>query len=457
MMMKMKTLVIFFAFICSAAIGQQATLTVHIANTVENQVKFFSISENLDEMLSPGESKQIFLEVDGSKQISFFLNRKNYTLKIADKDSVTITLSGSREEDISIKGGTFEKLNDYFKFKSWHMPNSWSKAQSTAKAEDFKTSMDGLLMNGNKKIENLLSHGLVDSILAKEEKMYLKYFVHVRKLDYPFMNARYNFKKIPDSLPLFTQEVLSDEVLNNPETVKYGNHLLGKLIYYFGHYNEAKHPSVPNSKTLGALEFIEANIRNPEIKSIVAEILINVQLNNYSTANIEPALLYFTENCTDGTVVENTMEKIAEMSGLGPGAPAPEIELITMDGEKKYLSDFKGKNVYIDVWATYCGKCLAEMPNFRKLEHDYQDKNWIFLSVSLDTNVKKWKKKAMELGHLENQFIVEKGHKSKFNEDYRIGYAPRYIIIDKEGKLVNFNAPMPSNMDTRPIMDSITP
>ncbi|GIR11785.1 MAG: hypothetical protein CM15mP23_03600 [Cryomorphaceae bacterium] len=64
------------------------------------------------------------------------------------------------------------------------------------------------------------------------------------------------------------------------------------------------------------------------------------------------------------------------------------------------MSSFKGSLVYVDVWATWCGPCKAEIPYLKSLEQDYHEQNIIFLSVSVDTNKDEWLKmvKEEELG-----------------------------------------------------------
>ena len=65
-------------------------------------------------------------------------------------------------------------------------------------------------------------------------------------------------------------------------------------------------------------------------------------------------------------------------------------------GEAVSLSSFKGSLVYVDVWATWCGPCKAEIPYLKTLEQDYHEQNIVFLSVSVDTNKDQWLKMVEE-------------------------------------------------------------
>ncbi len=435
--------------------AQNSKLLIKVGKECKKEVRIFSRAENIEQLLSSGTNVEFEFTVDNNEPKQLFVAGCILNMKMAPNDQVTLSVSGENGESISLSGGKFEALNKYQLFKSKFMKGSWSKTQSLTDSSVFKTQMDQLIKSSVQLLEELVENGDVEKQWAEEEKLRNKYYVLNRQVSYPFMNAAYSYKKKPDAIPSFTKAVVSKEVLNNPEVAIYGQNLIQSILYNYGKLFNDKYPGTPNPSAIGNLKMMQKLVTNKEVKSLVSQILLARQLGEYSDANIKPIMDYFIENCLDEKVKKEMLAKVEEVSLLGPGKPAPEIELIDMEGKIHYLSDYKGNNVYIDVWATYCGKCIAEMPHLNKIEEDYKGKNWVFLMVSLDTDKTKWLKKAKELGNLEHQFIVDKGHKSQFNKDYRIGYAPRYIIIDKKGKLVNFNAPFPSDPKTRRIMNSL--
>lgn len=116
-------------------------------------------------------------------------------------------------------------------------------------------------------------------------------------------------------------------------------------------------------------------------------------------------------------------------------------------GGSTSLDDLKGKYVYIDVWATWCGPCKAEIPYLKEVEKAYHDNNIEFVSISIDKEKDYDKWKAMitekELGGI--QLIADKDWKSSFVTDYKIKGIPRFILIDPQGKIVSSDAPRPSD------------
>ncbi len=127
-----------------------------------------------------------------------------------------------------------------------------------------------------------------------------------------------------------------------------------------------------------------------------------------------------------------------------PGAQAPDIVGKDIDGNEIKLSDFKGKWVYVDVWATWCGPCRKEIPHLKKAEEALHGKDVVFLSVSTDDGFSKWKDFVIknELGGV--QINIPGGWSSKICKDYNISSIPRFMLIDKEGKIVNVQTIRPS-------------
>lgn len=139
------------------------------------------------------------------------------------------------------------------------------------------------------------------------------------------------------------------------------------------------------------------------------------------------------------------------------GKPSPTFTYENHKGGTSTLADFKGKYVYIDVWATWCGPCLAEIPHLKKVEADYHDKNIVFLSISIDAKKdhEKWKNMVdqKELGGV--QLFADNDWNSQFVKDYGIQGIPRFILIDPNGNVVESDASRPSNPELRKKLDAL--
>ncbi len=120
-------------------------------------------------------------------------------------------------------------------------------------------------------------------------------------------------------------------------------------------------------------------------------------------------------------------------------------------GEPVSLSSFKGSLVYVDVWATWCGPCKAEIPYLKTLEQDYHEQNIVFLSVSVDTDKDQWLKMVEEKALSGVQLWADGW--SQITKDYAIFGIPRFMLFSEDGKVISNDAPRPSNEETRELFD----
>ncbi|WP_430935482.1 TlpA family protein disulfide reductase [Saccharicrinis sp. 156] len=131
----------------------------------------------------------------------------------------------------------------------------------------------------------------------------------------------------------------------------------------------------------------------------------------------------------------------SKYDALMPGMPAPELAFNTEDGKATPLASLKGKLVVIDVWATWCGPCIAESPYFEKLAKRYGNEAVEFISISIDSSDKPWKKYLAKHEKKSKQYICNRTNFAK----YELFGVPRFMIIDKQGNFIDAFAPAPSN------------
>ncbi|WP_291089296.1 TlpA family protein disulfide reductase [Empedobacter sp. UBA7494] len=127
---------------------------------------------------------------------------------------------------------------------------------------------------------------------------------------------------------------------------------------------------------------------------------------------------------------------------------APDFSLADINGKRFDLSDFKGKYVYMDIWATWCGPCKVQIPFMKELEKQFHDAPIYFVSVSLDKLEDKpiWEKMVRENQMSGVQLFA--GREDNFGFDYKIEYIPTFIILDKEGNIMIDRAPVPMDYQT---------
>ncbi|WP_299530119.1 TlpA disulfide reductase family protein [Ulvibacterium sp.] len=125
------------------------------------------------------------------------------------------------------------------------------------------------------------------------------------------------------------------------------------------------------------------------------------------------------------------------------GEMAYDFTAENLKGEKVKLSDYRGKIVFIDNWASWCGPCIAGRPRLKKMAARLRERDDIaFLFVSLDVKKTNW------MDFLENEespmdyhseLFIKKGMSTDYGKNYNIKFIPKYMLIDKEGLVVDSN------------------
>lgn len=135
----------------------------------------------------------------------------------------------------------------------------------------------------------------------------------------------------------------------------------------------------------------------------------------------------------------STLNKVMQLSN---GDAAYDFLAKNISGEKASLGDLKGKLIYIDLWATWCGPCMEEMPSFEKLKESFKDNpNISFISLSIDDDALAWQASVKKRGAQGLQWLVDRAKLQPYN----VVSIPRTIIVDKDFKIVEMNAPLPSS------------
>ena len=160
----------------------------------------------------------------------------------------------------------------------------------------------------------------------------------------------------------------------------------------------------------------------------------------------------FANNVANKDFADEMRGKIEAASKLLPGRPAIDIALEDTDGNSYKLSDFKGKVIYLDFWATWCGPCIQESPYFEAMAKQFDGKDVTFLTISTDKGKKEW------LNYLAaNEKQLKQYHTADPNlgEGWDLKFIPRFILIDKDFNIADAYATRPSQEVTAETIESL--
>lgn len=334
------------------------------------------------------------------------------------------------------------------KFNSpfFYMIENQSKNQSEVKLIEYK----------NKKLikaksELILEKKLLDSLLNKELLSLDVYNFYVAKNFYSFktievkegiaIEYNYHLKKENDSLLNFSFYIKYLKSIVNSEFEK-----KTKLI----NYSNAKIPDY--RKVYDSIN--NSNLFSREVKKHLSFLWLDLIINNFSTSDIDNYFKKFKQTYKDSILNNHFNQEYKLASGISSN-----LDLNDINNNKTNLHNIinanKGKVIYIDFWASWCAPCRRAMPSSKNLNREYKNEKIIFVYLALNDKNENWQKAIEEEGlkEYDYNYIVENSKSSKLIEDLNLKAIPRYILYDKQGKLVHQNAPPPHSGEIRNLLN----
>lgn len=198
-----------------------------------------------------------------------------------------------------------------------------------------------------------------------------------------------------------------------------------------------KHQESLNAAVQQTLQFSKEN------KETLAGFYGMLSLFSLDPITYEKELIEYADSARvmfpDNSAVQFFANHMAELKPLSVGQKAPDFESLSPTGQKIKLSDFRGKYVLLDFWASWCAPCREENPNIVEQYHAFKDKGFTVLGVSLDDSQSAWMK-AVKDDKLDWTQVSElKRWDSEAGELYKITAIPSSFLIDPDGVIIGKN------------------
>lgn len=251
---------------------------------------------------------------------------------------------------------------------------------------------------------------------------------------------------------------LSFQLLNDPKVVRNKNYL--GILRSYVHLNENLTDSYSPSQFLIEKEIFLNEFSNKAQEGGLANTILKyIEVSPFrNSSNIKEAIKEFKvlfPNSNYLIKLDESAKNIELLNKLPPKEVLDE-KLISIKGDtitfSEMLAQTGKKTRVLDFWASWCGPCIYDIKNGGKnkglFAKDYF-LDWVYISI--DTDLEKWKQKALELkkyGTLNNQYLLLDTVNSALKKKFEINSIPRYIIFDKNGYLVNDKAPKPTEYNS---------
>ncbi len=185
---------------------------------------------------------------------------------------------------------------------------------------------------------------------------------------------------------------------------------------------------------------LQEQFLTPSIRTKITRRLIEHYISHYSYSEENEALL--ARFCADQSDKERLIKQFRDKRYASPGAPLPDAVFEDKNGQEHRLTEFAGKYIYIDLWASWCGPCVAEVPHLQKLEKELNRRDIVFVSISLDTKRENWEKQIEQLHMHGNQWLVRD---EAFANMMNVKGIPHFLLYGKDGTLLDYKAFRPSS------------
>ena len=263
---------------------------------------------------------------------------------------------------------------------------------------------------------------------------YLEYMKGIEQL-------KFIYRKDPDkkiSQELYNAVPALEKMLDNTTALLFSDPTQTVILDYL-----TRSTSQPEEQ----IQLLQQKFTQPEIIKVTIRNILQRYLLSYDyTQKFEEGLARLKNMCN--TLPEDKEQFIKDFSSKKysvEGADLPEATIEDKEGKQYKLSDLKGDNLYIDLWASWCVPCCQEVPYLQKLEKQVRNKSVKFISISLDENKAAWKNRMEQL-HMEGaQFIVVGKELANM---LNVQGIPHFLIYSKDGKLLHYKAPRPSTGKT---------
>lgn len=206
-------------------------------------------------------------------------------------------------------------------------------------------------------------------------------------------------------------------------------------------------------KTKLMINYIDVNIKDTLIAERLLASIVFPFIAQYGIDEIVDVDKVIRKYLNIPVYVSEYDSLYAKWERLLPGKPMFNFNYEDDKGQRVSLEQFRGKYVYIDLWATWCIPCQEELPYFHRLRDTLAGKNIEFVSISIDRDKGVWKNKINELQLGGVQLFA--GYDQALMDFLNSTAIPRFILVDKNGNLIRVDMGRPSNFQTRDFLFSL--
>lgn len=232
--------------------------------------------------------------------------------------------------------------------------------------------------------------------------------------------------------------------------------------YYYNSIWNSRDKEYYASAPLGQFDADVYDVMNKDLRGITREVLLaNVLVSALSERKLEDAIIKrindYRQLQPQKVFLAQLEKEKSRVEPFAAGKAAPTFTLKDTAGNTISLSDFKGKVVYLDFWASWCGPCIREMPHSKKLKENLAGKDVVFIYVSVDDDEKEWRKAIQKHKISGIHLHAQQAWKDPVAAAYNVPNSgiPSYFLIDRQGRFARSASLRPSTKNLEKVFHEI--
>ncbi len=433
-----------------------------ITGTIDNPAtERFEITYPKDLITGREEKHIIILDENNSFKLEIAIRKPIMAqLKIRGEDPVSLYIKPGDDLQISADGDDLKASlsfagknadNNKFLFEyqnkilidNEYLPQQVVNKIRTLEPAEFVEYWEEMLKTKKEPFYNIDENKSISEDLVSYLKTEVAYTSYSYRLFYPmFIIAKDKWEELPEGYFDFLDNARSKMDDKKLVSESYRNY----IEHYLDYYKLQNPEEAPEG--LSAVEeniyFAEKLLTGKTLQHTKAGLIYKeFYLGDFDkAAELYKSFLDEEKPCRN---MDNILTEVYEsFKRTLPGNPAPDFELTDINGEVVSLSDFRGKVVYLDFWASWCPPCMREVPYAKELKKRFEDEeDLVFLYISIDEDPDAWRRTVKDR-EIKGVHLNVFGRYHEVPSSYNVRWIPTYYIIDRDGAIFKNNAKRPS-------------
>ncbi len=444
----------FIAFSCSKTGNETTTLTLDLKNASFEQVEVNLVTDFIT-----FNAETLKSEVSSNGKFTFDLAIQHPQLVYLTLGQMRTLVYLSKGGNLEVTGdvtnwnptykGTYANENNFLKLKSKEIDQFYTQSQvidliRNNTLEEFLRFNDQLTQAARNLLRNFSNANKLDEDFKQFVVTDIEYNRYTYLLYYPLYYSYFHDGREPE-LPADYYSFMTDALKadDNMFYVRSFCNFITENLQLRVNQTKTRFPAevgqLQRSITLAG-ELYSGRMRDFAIANA-----INTALNLGEFSQASQAWYEFRDTNTFTELNEMLQTAYESAKRIAPGNEAPAFNLTDINGNRVSLEDFRGKVVYLDFWASWCGPCMREVPYAKELKKRFVGvDDLVFLYISVDEDEIAWRR-TVEMQEIKGVHLNVKGMGSETAQLYNVKGVPSFFIIDRNGLINNNNPGRPSS------------